>query len=820
MSQSTRRSRCALAAARPGTEGLLRLVCSCVAFVSPLVYSNAGFAHLVNADFERELGTEWKTRQTAGVAVTIDDFQKYSGHSSLRIDNYTSDTTHNGCSQQLIPLPPGTWLHFSIAIRTRGLHGRAGLDVHFRDAEDHRLQVPDASIILYGSSLDRDWGYYHVEVRVPPGTDRIVGVLFLKGQGTVWFDDLRMQSLYLDSRFEMRPSAGAKILKGNSPLVWYEHASKKVYRTTVLPHENAEDTIRLYAAQNESEAFQLVIVPEGRLYDCTLRIDDLVGTHGGILSGDCFDYHLIGYVGIEEASVPNGVIGQNPDFLLPRGPFAAEGSVNTPVWVQVCIPSEAEPDDYCGSIILVSAGRQQAQVPIRVHIYDFRLPEHSTLEVKSHFDIRLIRKYDPRATGIILPDYYRNLRDHRINVVDAPEPVVVLTKDGVVCDFQEFDKTLRSLMEEYGFRAITTGPFLGDATGWAFRLKWMGMDIAFPEFAVHFKEYCRQLERHLDEQGWLDRCYLYFWDEPPITDVDFDQIVGIAAMVKEAAPRLNVFMTKWPIPELFDLVDVWCVPFTSLYYDAQEVMKRRVSGEKVYVYHNDPYIDRPLLDTRLCAWRYWSAGVDGVFAWWNITKWLDNPYENPHVILPRNDGSGYPLKPGNGVLLYPNPEGAGPPANSLRWEVFRDGLEDYEYLCLLRKNLDAALTHLPAGSRFSGYAHGRACEYAHLLVQDFLRTWIDDPQILEQLRLTLAQEIVSSAQRPYIVINATKSQGSPFLQIEGITEKRTVLAIEGHRIDVDDSGYFTATVEAPDSDYLNITAVLGTKVKCYRHRIF
>lgn len=42
---------------------------------------------------------------------------------------------------------------------------------------------------------------------------------------------------------------------------------------------------------------------------------------------------------------------------------------------------------------------------------------------------------------------------------------------------------------------------------------------------------------------------------------------------------------------------------------------------------------------------------------------------------------------GDGRLLYPNPAGSGPPVNSIRWELIRDGVEDYEMLYSLRERV-------------------------------------------------------------------------------------------------------------------------------------
>ena len=37
------------------------------------------------------------------------------------------------------------------------------------------------------------------------------------------------------------------------------------------------------------------------------------------------------------------------------------------------------------------------------------------------------------------------------------------------------------------------------------------------------------------------------------------------------------------------------------------------------------------------------------------------------------------------------------PVDSIRWEHLRDGIEDYEYLCILREQLAKAKATLPAG---------------------------------------------------------------------------------------------------------------------------
>jgi hypothetical protein len=66
----------------------------------------------------------------------------------------------------------------------------------------------------------------------------------------------------------------------------------------------------------------------------------------------------------------------------------------------------------------------------------------------------------------------------------------------------------------------------------------------------------------------------------------------------------------------------------------------------------------------------WKEHFDGAYNWWSITYWDKNPWTT--------------TAPKSGSLLYPprNSNEAGP-ITSLRWEMMRQGLEDYEYLYLL-----------------------------------------------------------------------------------------------------------------------------------------
>ncbi len=109
-------------------------------------------------------------------------------------------------------------------------------------------------------------------------------------------------------------------------------------------------------------------------------------------------------------------------------------------------------------------------------------------------------------------------------------------------------------------------------------------------------------------------------------------------------------------------------------------------------------------------------------------------------------GDKKPWGNGDGRFIYP-PEAAadarpsGPilegPVDSIRWEMLRDGIEDYEYLVILKKLIEANEDKLIAG---------RLQKYNALLevpedITSGMTTFTNDPAPIEARRDRIAQAI-------------------------------------------------------------------------------
>ncbi|HEY5956765.1 MAG TPA: DUF4091 domain-containing protein [Polyangiaceae bacterium] len=124
--------------------------------------------------------------------------------------------------------------------------------------------------------------------------------------------------------------------------------------------------------------------------------------------------------------------------------------------------------------------------------------------------------------------------------------------------------------------------------------------------------------------------------------------------------------------------DLWWANLSE--FEPAYAAERQAVGEDVWWYflygdlppHFNPItIDHAGIESRIPFWAAFSYRVRG-FAYYSVTGWGSDPYRQP-----RPQGTN---QNGDGFLLYP-PDPAGL-VTSIRWELLREGAEDFEYLLL------------------------------------------------------------------------------------------------------------------------------------------
>jgi hypothetical protein len=250
-----------------------------------------------------------------------------------------------------------------------------------------------------------------------------------------------------------------------------------------------------------------------------------------------------------------------------------------------------------------------------------------------------------------------------------------------------------------------------------------------------------EIQEHLREKGWLDKAFWYWVDEPPISE--YPNVKKGMALLKSACPDMRRLLTcnneDAPISYFYDYVNLW-VPIMDR-FNFEKSRERQQLGETVWWYvctgpkgpYPNNFTDHPAMNHRVRFWMIDKYGLDGSL-YWSVTYWKQNPWELAMSYNPQGGMWGN----GDGRLLYP-PRRTEPdvpviegPVTSIRFENLRDGMEDIEYLHLLKK---------------SGLRGKALLEKAHNELVQTLTVFEQNPFILMAMRHRVAKAIESNKRR-------------------------------------------------------------------------
>ncbi len=339
-------------------------------------------------------------------------------------------------------------------------------------------------------------------------------------------------------------------------------------------------------------------------------------------------------------------------------------------------------------------------------------------------------------------------------------------------DFGQWDRAMTRAIDQLHFNTFQLHvPGLGGGTFHErYEPQLLGYAEDTPQYRAAMESYLGQLQAHLQDQGWLDEAFVYWFDEPDPKDYEF--VSNGFAKLKRWAPGIRRMLTEQVEPALVGGPNIWC-PLTAS-YDPSQGDARRAEGEEFWWYvctgPKAPYctlfIDHPATEMRVWLWQTWQRDIAGILVWatnyWSSSaaypdrKEPQNPYRDPMSWVSgysTPDGARRPWGNGDGRFLYPPLAAADGrptrsvvegPVESIRLEMLRDGIEDYEYLAMLRRLLASRADALNAQQR---------ARYEALLVvpeeiTSSTTTFTTDPAPLEQRRREVAAAITELSQRP------------------------------------------------------------------------
>ncbi len=514
--------------------------------------------------------------------------------------------------------------------------------------------------------------------------------------------------------------------------IWVASPLLNIFRDTPKP-ANAANSIDLLSARNEAECAQIVLTPREPLNGVSVEVEPLRHENGKArIAAENIAWNFVGYLRVEKnstATPPEELLRKAPaDF---PDPFLEERSLdlkaneNQPIFVRVFVPKDAAPGVYRGGVHVVTS-QGSGRVPLRVEVLPFALPDQLPLYVTNWFNVGNFARFHnvPEWSE----DFWRTLRlyakeMHRAhqNVVLTPLDLVKVWREedgSLTFDYADFDRWVRLFQEEGVAERIELSHLGGRTTG-EWECKTFGISPrpatdrkSGQTFHVEIEQFLPDLQRHLDEKGWLQKTTLHVGDEPiPVNVASWREQ---SARAHRAAPKLKrIDAIHVPPSEIAEHLEV-LVPQLNYFEQWLPQFKDAQSrGSELWFYiawvpqgkFTNRLIDLACIKTRLIHWINFLHGATG-YLHWGLNFWTDF----------KDMG----FAPGDNWIIYPGKWG---PRSSLRWEAMRDGLEDFAYFHLLAQK-----------------SPGRARE----LLRQVLRSATDydkDPERLEQVRRLVAREL-------------------------------------------------------------------------------
>ena len=510
-------------------------------------------------------------------------------------------------------------------------------------------------------------------------------------------------------------------------------------------------TWKATAWRNERVNGQFVVWSSTEERQLRIQSSDLV-SEGGRIPASAVRGRFVRYVRAslikgEKVIVPEQYVGDCLDDVsstdtgwldMPKNGFR-------PVWVTVTVPKDAKPGVYRGSVTVRAYGNRRVTFPVELAVRDETLADHKDwsffLDLWQHpWAVARYHRVKPFSDA-----HFARMEPLLKELAAGGQKTITTTITDLPWNHQNFD-AYRTMIEhvrnadgtwrrDYSiFDAWVTfaqkcglGPqihcytmaswgnivyYVDGATGDRVAVE---LKAGTPEHETFWGVFLEDFERHLAAKGWLDRTYI------ALDERSREELMASAACVKRYAPHLKIAMAGNKPPSTFTGIDVqnYCSAMRMITPEyIAEVGGRREKGYTTTYYiccgplRPNTFTVSPLEESRWLGLFASAKDLDGMLRWaafnWTRDPMLDSTF-------PGHRGTST-WRPGDCYLLYP--EGRA----SVRWEVFRDSIENFEKIRQLRA----------AGKMTAGLENAlKALEYNAASAEKQASAWAAEADLVE-----------------------------------------------------------------------------------------
>ena len=645
----------------------------------------------------------------------------------------------------LLPFSPGKKYRFNAFYFVASAEGKNRVSgrVMFLDANGKPIRY----IFPEFKSSPGEWHKMDVEFFPPSNCARVTLTLWLSGKQTVYLDDFHY-GIIEEKESGNRNSAAVQLKDSAQCTIWKDAYYRKIPSSGVPAGMKTGTVVKLSAAANESEPFQIVVSAKKDLPGVALAFSPLEGKNG-VIPAKALSVKRVGFINLKNPDNPS-LKGLNADPLLPEQTAAAAKDRNLPFFVTVSVPPGTPAGIYEGEVRVLSRNTELGRLRLSLRVFDFELPVDPYL--KTFFYLRAFAPYnrwDKRPDREKQENFHRLLRDHRITGNQAlvpPSPKWKIENGSLkVTDWTAFDREVEHRSKVYGQRDFIV-PLLkmqGDNGGWFTGGKrtdkpgkspFGKFNLISPEGLKYAGEYAAAFCAHVKEKFPGLSFYAYIYDEPPAKV--YADLKKLLDHLHTVAPELKIFTPKQVTDEI-GYVHTFCVPLTPGYYHPGLQATHKQHGGDIWYYNWPVSISsHNYIRNRLFSWQIYAGNGSGGLLWMTI----DTPMGvNPWTDLDKTFGCG-----GATIFYPPRKAGEGNIA-SQRAALIRESIDDFDYFRILEQLIDR---HYPGTGRI------RVMEILRSVFTGLPFEFVNDPHLLACLREKIAEEIENFKKFPAVVVSS------------------------------------------------------------------
>ena len=415
--------------------------------------------------------------------------------------------------------------------------------------------------------------------------------------------------------------------------------------------------------------------------DLSVSCAGLRGPKGARIPADCLDVRSERSLD-KRTTYPASEYIHVPLLLESRDRVRVAQGTSRRFWVTVRVPESAAPGIYEGQATLRSGGSAEA-IPLRLRVLPFRLEEPKGVAFGMYY-----RGQGAKDEAALLADL-EDMRRHGMNTVglcfgmDSTKISLAGGKPQIGWDgtsrFEQFIAGYRKL--DYPEPLLLLSDSAQDVAAGT------KADPHSEQYARAYQDAVRAITAFGKEKGWPEILWQPVdepvWQSPAAMEccVRHLKLLKAAGVRTETDGPGDAFMEQTAGP----FSDFWNYNGTL---PAAEMMGQiHARGAKAWYYNNDVEGYRPEVMRYGAGFLLAKTGADGIYNWEYRGQSGSSMYDD--------------LDSPNADFIYsflPQGEETGGPAPS--WEAFREGVDDYRYVALLKKMIaQARASARPAAQR-------------------------------------------------------------------------------------------------------------------------